>query len=145
MSEDLEKIVEQPDGVPMARTAAGPVASTEAESAAAAGVGTSPAAAVAGYCCAVQPDANNEARTQVEQASPVPAGKETGAASRELQDALASSALPSPPLQHEDSLGVRFQDVRCPWASQFPSQPTFPKLACGLYGPPGNRVAMLHL
>jgi hypothetical protein len=114
MIEGLRKIVELPDGVAVAQTAVEPVVSSGAEPAAATGVGTSPAAADAGYCCAVQSDANNEARTQVEQASPVPAGKETGAASRELQDALAFSILLSPALLREDSLDVPLRDAGCP-------------------------------
>ena len=119
MSEGWGQIVVHPDGVAVARTAVGPVASNEAEPAAA-GVGTSRAAAVAVHCCAVQPGASNEAQTQVEQASPVPAGTETGAVLRELQDALIWPALPLPPLQREDSLDARLQDACCPRASQYP-------------------------
>lgn len=117
MIEDSGPTVERPGAAPGAQDAVELAASTAAEPAAAAGLAASPAVAVAVHCCAVRSAANNEARNQVEQASPVPAGKETGAVSQEAPDALAFQSLPCPPLQIGDSLDARLQDVRCPLES----------------------------
>lgn len=145
MIEDSEATVERPGAAPGAQDAVELAASTVAGRAAAAGLAASPAVAVAVHYCAVQSDANNEARNQVEQALPVPAGKEAGAVSQEVPDALASRFLPCPPFQIEDSLDARLQDIRCPQASQFRCQPISPRLACGWYGPPGSPAAVLPL